>query len=84
VLRRRRRGALPEAYGRALRLLARRGLERAPACTARDFAREVRAKLPAAAPAFHAITESYLRERFGGIPGAVPAEALRALRAALR
>jgi transglutaminase-like putative cysteine protease len=84
VLGRRRRGALPEAYGRALRLLARRGLERAPACTARDFAREVGAKLPAAAPAFHALTESYLRERFGGIPAPAPAEDLRALRAALR
>jgi hypothetical protein len=84
---RRRRGALPEAYGRALRLLARRGLERGPACTARDFVREVGARVPAAAPAFHAITESYLRERFGGLRGGAAdagREEVRALRAALR
>ena len=52
-----------------------------------DFVREVGARVPAAAPAFHAITESYLRERFGGIRGG-PANAgreeVRALRAALR
>jgi transglutaminase-like putative cysteine protease len=87
VLRRRRRGAVPETYGRALRLLARRGLERGPACTARDFVREVGARVPAAAPAFHAITESYLRERFGGLradPANAGREEVRALRAALR
>jgi transglutaminase-like putative cysteine protease len=87
ILRRRRRGALPETYGRALRLLARRGLERGPACTARDFVHEVRGKLPAAAPAFDAITESYLRERFGGIrrdPAHAGRDEIRQLRAALR
>jgi hypothetical protein len=83
ALRARRRGALPEAYAGALRLLARRGLERGPACTARDFAREVAAKLPVAAPSFAAITESYLRERFGGIP-AGGRDHLRTLREALR
>jgi hypothetical protein len=37
---------------------------------ARDFARHVRAEIPArAARAFDALTESYLAERFGGRPG---------------
>jgi hypothetical protein len=83
ALRARRRGGLPEAYAGALRLLARRGLERGPACTARDFAREVAAKLPGAAPSFSSITESYLRERFGKI-AATDRTALRTLREALR
>jgi transglutaminase-like putative cysteine protease len=67
--RRRRRGrarAVHPCYARALRLLARRGLVRADAATARSFAREVDAALPAqAAAAFADLTEAYLRERFG-------------------
>ena len=53
-------------YARALRLLARRGLVRPDAATARAFARDVASSLPdAAAAAFDALTEVYLRERFG-------------------
>jgi hypothetical protein len=53
-------------YARALRLLAHRGLVRAQGATARSFAREVGAALPAgAAAAFAALTEAYLCERFG-------------------
>jgi transglutaminase-like putative cysteine protease len=86
ALRRARTGRrLPPAYAASLRLLARRGLVRAPAATARGFAREVTARVsPRAADAFHALTEGYLAERFGG---AAPREAerhLAALRAALR
>jgi transglutaminase-like putative cysteine protease len=58
--------AVHPGYARALRLLARRGLVRSPAATARGFAREVSAALPdPAAEAFAQLTEAYLCERFG-------------------
>jgi hypothetical protein len=60
---------LHPCYARALRLLARRGLVRAPAATARAFTGEVAAALPAAvSAAFAQLTETYLRERFGAEP----------------
>jgi protein-glutamine gamma-glutamyltransferase len=66
---RRRAGRIRAAhpcYASALRLLARRGLVRAQGVTARAFAREVGAALPArAAAAFAELTEAYLCERFG-------------------
>jgi transglutaminase-like putative cysteine protease len=70
LLRRRRRAAgPPRAYEKALRLLARRGLERAPHETARGFVREVHVARPGeAACVFEELTESYLLERFGGRP----------------
>ncbi len=65
--RRRRRGRLPPDYARALRLLARRGLVRGEAETARSFARVLAGRIPAdAARAFRSITDAYLAERFGG------------------
>lgn len=85
--RRRVRGArVPAAYGEALRLLERhRGLVRAPAVPAREFAREAsRAVPPAAAAAFWSLTEAYLAERFGGHRPAAPRAALRTLRDTLR
>jgi hypothetical protein len=58
--------AVHPCYARALRLLARRGLVRSAGATARAFAREVDAALPAsAAAAFAELTEAYLCERFG-------------------
>lgn len=83
---RRRRGAeLPRYYARALGLLARRGLTRGPASTARDFADHVARKVPeSAATAFGSLTEAYLRQRFAG-DAAGPTDAeLRALRDSLR
>jgi transglutaminase-like putative cysteine protease len=75
----------PADYQRALRLLARRGLLRGAATPARDFARRVRAEVPApAARAFDALTESYLAERFGGRPPADSGATLRELSAGLR
>jgi len=85
--RRRLRGArVPAAYGEALRLLERhRGLVRAPAVPAREFARDAsRAVPPAAAAAFWSLTEAYLAERFGGRRGAATRPALRTLRDTLR
>jgi hypothetical protein len=79
--RRRAAPALPVWYAQALRLLARRGHARAPAETARAFARHVREREPAAvAAAFDALTEAYLAQRFGGraAPGETHLEALRA------
>jgi len=76
---------LPAAYARALRLLERHGLARAPGVTPRAFAAAVADRLPAAgATAFARLTEAYLRERWGAEPaGACQAE-LRALRDSLR
>ncbi len=81
-----RRGPLPAHYAEALRLLEdERGLVRAPALPARDFARAAaRAMPPAAAAAFWTLTEVYLRERFGGRRSPAPRRALRALRDSLR
>ena len=64
---RRRRRALGThpAYARALRRLARRGLERGPSVGARAFAAQVGAELPEAGPAFRHLTDAYLAERFG-------------------
>ena len=77
------RKGLPIAYSDGLDLLARHGLRRAPTATARDFAAAVRAAHPAAGPAFEAITESYLSERFGGFPSAGVGDHLDALRMGL-
>jgi transglutaminase-like putative cysteine protease len=82
LLRRRRRVAgPPRAYEKALRLLARQGLERAPHETARGFAREVRAARPGeVACVFEELTESYLLERFGGRPDERASTRVRELR----
>ncbi|MEZ4330405.1 MAG: DUF3488 and transglutaminase-like domain-containing protein [Myxococcota bacterium] len=83
-LRRDRATRVPEAYRRAQRILARRGLERAPNATAHDFARRVARALPEpGARAFETITEAYLAERFGDRPASAQAEALEALRHAV-
>jgi transglutaminase-like putative cysteine protease len=81
------RGArLPAFYGEALRLLERhRGLVRAPAVPAREFARSASRQVPpAAAAAFWTLTEDYLATRFGGRRPAAPRAALRTLRDTLR
>jgi hypothetical protein len=75
----------PAAYAKALRLLARCGLRRGPATTARDFAARVAAEQTrAVAAAFDTLTEAYLAERFGGRPPGPAAAALDVLRASLR
>jgi len=74
--------AVPAYYRRALRILAGRGLRRAPATTARAFADQVTHSLPdAAARAFASVTEAYLRERFAGVPAPDLRNELRLLRA---
>ncbi len=85
-LRRRPRGPGPPSfYAEALRLLARRGLERPPSATARDFASRVaRTFPPPPAAAFQTLTEAYLAERFGGCQAAETSPALQALRDGLR
>lgn len=76
---------LPRDYARALRLLRRRGLARAPATSARAFATTVAAAVPpAGAAAFRALTEAYLAERFGDARRSAPPEALATLRESLR
>ncbi len=87
-LRRRRRHArpaLPPDYGRALRLLARRGHVRGESEAARDFARRLGESLPPeGVRAFEQITEAYLAERFGGAARQREPAAWRTLRSQLR
>lgn len=75
-----RRRGLPAAYADGLALLARHGLERSPNATAREFAAKVEAEQPVVGPAFSALTESYLGERFGGRPPGEGDDHLAALR----
>lgn len=57
---------IPEVYRRAQRILARRGIRRAPNVSALDFAESVAHRLPdPGARAFREITDAYLAERFG-------------------
>jgi len=83
--RRRRIDPVPTAYAKALRLLARRGLVRRSATTARAFASEVRQRCtPKVADAFDGLTERYLAERFGHGTLLANDVDLERLRAALR
>ncbi len=89
VLNRRRRHQarpLPEAYRRALALLARRGLVRGEHQTARHFSARIGDVTTAsAAAAFAELTEAYLAERFGAhCPGNDGATPLRVLGKQLR
>jgi transglutaminase-like putative cysteine protease len=79
-----RRDPVPASYAAALALLRRRGLRRAPAASARDFAREVARARPELAASFDALTEAYLHERFGSGSRREAQLALRAFRGALR
>ena len=85
--RRARRGTpdpIPVVYRRAQRILARRGIERAPNVSAWDFARRVAERLPEpGARAFAEITEAYLAERFGDAPAGDRSAALAALQDAV-
>jgi len=56
---------MPRFYDRALRLLARRGLEPEPAETARQFCGRVRDASPALAEPIALLTAEYERARFG-------------------
>jgi transglutaminase-like putative cysteine protease len=75
----------PASYARALRLLARRGLVRAPSMPARAFGAQVGARVPPqVAGAFCALTEAYLAARFGGRPERDASAWLRSMRRGLR
>jgi len=76
--------SVPAAYAGALRSLERRGLRRDASATARDFTACVHAAIPAAGPAFEALTETYLAERFGGRMDPSAPEQLKDLRERLR
>jgi len=95
--RRRKRGAAPPAprrkrssvgaaaialYTRTLDRLARRGHNKAPQATAREFARALRARGVPGALAFGELTEVYLGARFGEID--VPPPELERLAASVR
>ena len=75
---------LPRAYRDALRVLARRGLERAETDSARSFAEQVCRRISAAGGrAFQIITESYLAERFGSKPASALGAELAVLKDAV-
>jgi hypothetical protein len=59
---------IPPFYARALRTLARQGLEPAPAETARQFHARVGDAVPAWGPPLAALTRQYERARFGAAP----------------
>jgi transglutaminase-like putative cysteine protease len=85
IRRRRSPMTVPRYYDQALRLLSRRGIVRAPATGARDFARSAGQQLGnPAARALSTLTECYLADRFGGRPPAQATANLQALRRALR
>ncbi len=67
------------AYRRFQKRLARRGIERAAAEAPRDFAQRVRRLRPDLALPALAITETYLRLRYGPAPAASDLRLLRAL-----
>ena len=67
------------AYRRFLRRLARRSIDCAPGEAPRDFAQRVRRLRPDLAVPALAITETYLRLRYGPAPGANDLRLLRAL-----
>jgi len=67
------------AYRRFQRRLARRGIERAPAEAPRDFAQRVRRLRPDVALPALAITETYLRLRYGPAPAPADLRLLQAL-----
>jgi transglutaminase-like putative cysteine protease len=67
------------AYQRFQNRLARRGIERAPSEAPRDFAQRVRRLRPDLALPALAITETYLRLRYGPEPAANDLRVLRAL-----
>jgi hypothetical protein len=67
------------AYRRFQNRLARRGIERAAAEAPRDFAQRVRRLRPDLALPALAITEIYLRLRYGPTPAAGDLRSLRAL-----
>jgi hypothetical protein len=67
------------AYRRFENRLARRGIERAAAEAPRDFAQRVRRLRPDLALPALAITEAYLRLRYGPEPPAADLRLLRAL-----
>jgi transglutaminase-like putative cysteine protease len=76
---------VPRVYLAALRLLSRRGLVREAGTTARAFAQRVSRERPGAgALAFATLTESYLQQRFGGLPPRAGIAELRALKRSLR
>lgn len=75
---------VPATYRRAQKMLAGRGIRRAPSESALDFAREVSSRLPGTgAQAFQEITEAYLAERFGEAPPLDQDAALAALKNAV-
>jgi transglutaminase-like putative cysteine protease len=76
---------VPHYYRAALRILARRGLVRAPTVSARDFLQRVVESQPGpAAAAFAQLTENYLAERFGDSAPPNMGTALVALRSSAR
>jgi hypothetical protein len=81
---RRPRDPVVKIYARFCRKLARRGAKRAPSEGPADYANRAARQLPAAAGPIHAITEMYIKLRYGTLQGKEPTRRLRELVSALR
>jgi transglutaminase-like putative cysteine protease len=73
------RDPVAAAYARFCRKLARRGAHRAPAEGPADFAARASQLLPQAAAAIGAITEMYIKLRYGTLAGREPVRRFRQL-----
>jgi transglutaminase-like putative cysteine protease len=62
-------------YLAAVRLLAKKGIDKGPAMTPREFSRKVARDLPAVSGDLDSLTEVYYEERFGGSKDASDADA---------
>ena len=78
------RDPVAKIYARFCRKLARRGAMRAPSEGPVHFAERASRELPEAAAPIRAITEMYVKLRYGTLQGKEPTRRLRELVAALR
>jgi hypothetical protein len=81
---RRPRDPVVKIYARFCRKLARRGAARAPSEGPADFAERAARQLPDAAGPIRAITDLYIKLRYGTLAGKDPMRRLRELVSALR
>jgi transglutaminase-like putative cysteine protease len=81
---RRKRDPIAQIYARFCRKLARRGATRAPSEGPADFAERAAQQLPHAAPAIRAITQTYIKLRYGTLQGKEPTRRLKQLVSELR
>jgi protein-glutamine gamma-glutamyltransferase len=78
------RDPVADIYARFCRKLARRGTTRSPSEGPADFAERASRQLPDVAPRIRAITETYIKLRYGTLQGREPVQRLKRLVSELR